>query len=175
MDATSKAPCISKAVEEAYKGFMMQHQYPFCVLYFTMDTELLDVNVHPTKMELRFSNNEEVYRKLYQTIRDVLTHKEFIPAVPVEEKKEEKRPAITGSLPEPFETKRLQAGNRRMGRTGRRNLSEHRKIWTCSGSFWCGNAEQLSYGFRICGFCFDRRWQPDAGDATGSGKHTGGG
>lgn len=86
---------------------MMQHQYPFCVLYFTMDTELLDVNVHPTKMELRFSNNEEVYRKLYQTIRDVLTHKEFIPAVPVEEKKEEKRPAITGSLPEPFETKRL--------------------------------------------------------------------
>ena len=71
-------------MEEAYKGFMMQHQYPFCVLYFTMDTELLDVNVHPTKMELRFSNNEEVYRKLYQTIRDVLTHKEFFPAVPVE-------------------------------------------------------------------------------------------
>lgn len=102
-----KSALLSKAVEEAYKGFMMQHQYPFCVLYFTMDTELLDVNVHPTKMELRFSNNEEVYRKLYQTIRDVLTHKEFIPAVPVEEKKEEKRPVITGSLPEPFETKRL--------------------------------------------------------------------
>ena len=59
------------------------------------------------RWKLRFSNNEEVYRKLYQTIRDVLTHKEFIPAVPVEEKKEEKRPAITGSLPEPFETKRL--------------------------------------------------------------------
>lgn len=110
-----KSALLSKAVEEAYKGFMMQHQYPFCVLYFTMDTELLDVNVHPTKMELRFSNNEEVYRKLYQTIRDVLTHKEFIPAVPVEEKKEEKRPAITGSLPEPFETKRLQAGEQTQG------------------------------------------------------------
>ena len=107
-----KSALLSKAVEEAYKGFMMQHQYPFCVLYFTMDTELLDVNVHPTKMELRFSNNEEVYRKLYQTIRDVLTHKEFIPAVPVEEKKEEKRPVITGSLPEPFETKRLHILNR---------------------------------------------------------------
>ncbi len=110
-----KSALLSKAVEEAYKGFMMQHQYPFCVLYFTMDTELLDVNVHPTKMELRFSNNEEVYRKLYQTIRDVLTHKEFIPAVPVEEKKEEKRPVITGSLPEPFETKRLQAGEQTHG------------------------------------------------------------
>ena len=112
-----KSSLLSKAVEEAYKGFMMQHQYPFCVLYFTMDTELLDVNVHPTKMELRFSNNEEVYRKLYQTIRDVLTHKEFIPAVPVEEKKEEKRPAITGSLPEPFETKRLQAAAQMQGQT----------------------------------------------------------
>ncbi|MDD6243070.1 MAG: DNA mismatch repair endonuclease MutL [Roseburia hominis] len=112
-----KSSLLSKAVEEAYKGFMMQHQYPFCVLYFTMDTELLDVNVHPTKMELRFSNNEEVYRKLYQTIRDVLTHKEFIPAVPVEEKKEEKRPVITGSLPEPFETKRLQAAAQMQGQT----------------------------------------------------------
>ena len=112
-----KSALLSKAVEEAYKGFMMQHQYPFCVLYFTMDTELLDVNVHPTKMELRFSNNEEVYRKLYQTIRDVLTHKEFIPAVPVEEKKEEKRPVITGSLPEPFETKRLQAAAQMQGQT----------------------------------------------------------
>ena len=59
--------------------------------YVQMDGEAVDVNVHPTKMELRFSNNEEVYRKLYQTIRDVLTHKEFIPAVPVEEKKEEKK------------------------------------------------------------------------------------
>lgn len=49
-----KSALLSKAVEEAYKGFMMQHQYPFCVLYFTMDTELLDVNVHPTKMELQF-------------------------------------------------------------------------------------------------------------------------
>ena len=158
-----KSALLSKAVEEAYKGFMMQHQYPFCVLYFTMDTELLDVNVHPTKMELRFFNNEEVYRKLYQTIRDVLTHKEFIPAVPVEEKKEEKRPAITGSLPEPFEAERDAGTGQNTGKSGR--------VPAASGA----GREQLSYGFRICGFCFDRRWQPDAGDATGSGKHTGGG
>lgn len=103
-----KSALLSKAIEEAYKGFMMQHQYPFCVLYFTMDTNLLDVNVHPTKMELRFSNNEELYRKLYQVIRDALTHKEFIPEVPVEEKKEEKRIPIAEKTPEPFEKRRIQ-------------------------------------------------------------------
>ncbi len=103
-----KSALLSKAIEEAYKGFMMQHQYPFCVLYFTMDTELLDVNVHPTKMELRFSNNEEIYRKLYQIIRDTLTHKEFIPEVPMEEKKPEKRAPIEVKTPEPFEKRRIQ-------------------------------------------------------------------
>lgn len=103
-----KSSLLSKAIEEAYRGFMMQHQYPFCVLYFTMDTDLLDINVHPTKMELRFSNNEEIYKTLYQVIRDALTHKEFIPDVPVDEKKEEKRPPIETKLPEPFEKRRIQ-------------------------------------------------------------------
>ena len=73
---------FSKAVEDAYKGFLMQRQYPFCVLYVQMDTELLDVNVHPTKMELRFSRNEEVYRSLYETVRGALSHKEMIPGSP---------------------------------------------------------------------------------------------
>lgn len=103
-----KSSLLSKAIEEAYKGFMMQHQYPFCVLYFTMDTELLDVNVHPTKMELRFSNNEEIYRRLYQIIRDTLTHKEFIPDVPVDAKREEKREPVAQKTPEPFEKRRIQ-------------------------------------------------------------------
>lgn len=103
-----KSALLSKAVEEAYKGFMMQHQYPFCVLYVTMDTDLLDVNVHPTKMELRFSNNEEIYRRLYQIIRDVLTHKEFIPDVPVDAKREEKTEPVKQKVPEPFEKRRIQ-------------------------------------------------------------------
>ncbi len=74
---------FSKAVEEAYKGFLMQRQYPFCVLHVRMDTELLDVNVHPTKMELRFSRNEEVYRSLYDTVRGLLSRREMIPEAPV--------------------------------------------------------------------------------------------
>lgn len=103
-----KSALLSKAIEEAYKGFMMQHQYPFCVLYFTIHSDLLDINVHPTKMELRFANNEELYRKLYQVIRDVLTHKELIPEVPVEEEKAEKAAAVAQNIPEPFEKQRIR-------------------------------------------------------------------
>lgn len=103
-----RSALLSKAVEEAYRGFMMQHQYPFCVLYFTIDTDLLDVNVHPTKMELRFSNNEEIYRRLYQIIRDALTHRELIPDVPVDATREEKRAPIEEKIPEPFEKRRIQ-------------------------------------------------------------------
>lgn len=53
---------ISRAVEDAYKDFMMQHKFPFVVLHFQVDTETVDVNVHPTKMELRFQNQQEVYK-----------------------------------------------------------------------------------------------------------------
>lgn len=98
-----KSALLSKAIEEAYKGFVMQHQYPFCVLYFNFETELLDVNVHPTKMELRFSDNEKVYHALFDIIRNALTHKDFIPDVPVEEKKLQKREPIAAGTPEPFE------------------------------------------------------------------------
>lgn len=104
-----KSALLSKAIEESYKGFVMQHQYPFCVLYFTIDTDLLDVNVHPTKMELRFSNNEEIYKCLFELIRGALTHKDFIPEVPVDEKKAEKRKPVFFSAPEPFERQRLNA------------------------------------------------------------------
>lgn len=104
-----KSALLSKAIEESYKGFVMQHQYPFCVLYFTIDTDLLDVNVHPTKMELRFSNNEEIYKCLFELIRDALTHKDFIPEVPVDEKKAEKRKPVFSSAPEPFERQRMNA------------------------------------------------------------------
>lgn len=102
-----KSALLSKAIEEAYKGFVMQHQYPFCVLYFSFETELLDVNVHPTKMELRFSDNEKVYHVLFDIIRKALTHKDFIPDVPVEEKKPQKREPIAAGTPEPFERRRM--------------------------------------------------------------------
>ena len=103
-----KSALIAKAIEEAYRGFMMQHQYPFCVLYFEMNSELLDVNVHPTKMELRFSQNEEIYQALFEIIRNTISHRDFIPEVPVKEEPKEAAPLIAKNLPEPFESRRIQ-------------------------------------------------------------------
>jgi len=104
-----KSQLLSKAIEDAYKSFLMQHQYPFCVLYFNFKGESLDVNVHPTKMELRFDNNQEVYQYLCDGLYDVLSRKEMIPEVPVSEEK--KVPTIVReykeSIPEPFEARRL--------------------------------------------------------------------
>lgn len=104
-----KSNIINKAIEEAYKSFMMQHKYPFTALHFTIDQDLIDVNVHPTKMELRFSNGEEVYRVVLEEILKALTHKEFIPNVELEEKKAAYKPQVAAHLPEPFEVKRREA------------------------------------------------------------------
>lgn len=104
-----KSSLLSKAIEEAYKSFMMQHQYPFTVLYFTFEGDLLDVNVHPTKMELRFDNNQEVYQELCHALYEVLSHRDLIPTVPVTDEKPAGKAVHTypEAIPEPFETRRL--------------------------------------------------------------------
>ncbi len=84
-----RSSVISKAIEEAYKPFMMQHKYPFTMLHFTIQQDTLDVNVHPTKMELRFSDGEAVYRAVVKAVADALAHKELIPEVSLAEKKGE--------------------------------------------------------------------------------------
>lgn len=104
-----KSPLLSKAVEEGYKNFLMQHQYPFVDLYFSFNADQLDVNVHPTKMELRIENNQEVYREVCNMVYNKLSHRELIPDVPV---KEEDRPGkivreYKEPIPEPFESRRL--------------------------------------------------------------------
>ena len=103
-----KSNLIAKAIEEAYRSFLMQHQYPFTVLYFTVEGETVDVNVHPTKMELRFGHNQEIYRELMDALYAVLSHKELIPEVPVTEEKTIKNPRVYQEpIPEPFEKRRL--------------------------------------------------------------------
>ena len=82
-----KSNIIAKGIEDAYKGYLMQHQYPFCVLQFEMDGSDLDVNVHPTKMELRFSNQQALYDFVFRTVREGLDRKEYIPQVRVDELK----------------------------------------------------------------------------------------
>ena len=86
-----KSNIIAKAIEDAYKDFTMQHKYPFTVLHFTMDGNDLDVNVHPTKMELRFSRQQEVYNFVYQAIKNALSERELIPRVSIQPAKPEEK------------------------------------------------------------------------------------
>ncbi len=103
-----RSSLVAKAVEEAYRPFMMQHKYPFVLLHLTVEPEYLDVNVHPTKMELRFRDGERIYEIIRQTVSDALSEKELIPQVqlnrPVKEKDTPKREQEP--RPEPFEVKR---------------------------------------------------------------------
>ena len=99
-----KSNIITKAIEDAYKTFVMIHKFPFCVLHFEIAPEMVDVNVHPRKMEIRFNQNEAVYRQVYDTVRSILEGRELIPSVAMSS---QKSPEKTEINPEPFELKRL--------------------------------------------------------------------
>ncbi|MCH5265649.1 MAG: DNA mismatch repair endonuclease MutL [Lachnospiraceae bacterium] len=105
-----KSSVITSAIEHAYKEFLMSHRYPFTALMLTIDSRYLDVNVHPTKMEVRFTNQEEVYNLFYQSIYDALKQITLIPEVSLEperKKREGKTVPVsktTEKAPEPFET-----------------------------------------------------------------------
>lgn len=108
-----KSKIIMKAIEDAYHTFMMQHKYPFTSLYLTINGEDVDINVHPTKMEVRFSHQEQVYKNVYQAVLDGLSHRELIPEVTIKEpdRTSEKdnlpnKPRQPIHTPEPFENKR---------------------------------------------------------------------
>lgn len=116
-----KSNFISRAIEDAYKSFLMQHKYPFTCINLQVDPELLDVNVHPSKMELRFRNQEEIYPFVFNTVDAALHHRQLIPDVEIEEKKEKEKTvtqivsevmASDGKkvrIPEPFEIKRNES------------------------------------------------------------------
>ena len=106
-----KSKILMKAIEEAYKPYMMQHKYPFVCLQYTISGDEIDVNVHPTKMEVRFQNQGAVYNATYDMITQTLSGREMIPQVDLESgkekreaQKEEKKNRERISAPEPFET-----------------------------------------------------------------------
>lgn len=103
-----KSRLIAAAIEQAYKPFMMQHRYPFTVLHIKIKPELIDVNVHPAKMEVRFQQENEIYELLAGAIENTLRGKEFIPDVS-DDGKAKKKVQEKQKLPEPFEQRRLQA------------------------------------------------------------------
>ena len=86
-----KSPLLMKAIEQAYHGLTMQHKFPVAVLQIAMEASLLDVNVHPTKMEVRFREEKTVFDVVYHAIRETLFAKDLIPEVKDDGK--EKKPS----------------------------------------------------------------------------------
>lgn len=112
-----KSPVIQKGIEAAYQGFTMTNRFPFTALFLKIDSSCLDVNVHPSKMEVRFTNQEEVFELFRTGLHEILKQATLIPKVSLGKdepaKKAEKKliepPIRTPEIPktpEPFETKR---------------------------------------------------------------------
>lgn len=129
-----KSSLINKAIEDAYKPFMMQHKYPFTMLYFTIETSFLDVNVHPAKMELRFRDGEMVYKMVYHAVSMALSHKELIPEVALHTEQDSIskmpgkpiKPVIPEKRPEPFERNRIV--EQKQQEQGKQIQQEQKKI-----------------------------------------------
>ena len=112
-----KDKLIAKAIEDGYNSLLMQHRYPFVVLHLKIEGHHLDVNVHPTKMELRFDNQQTLYNLLADSIRETMLKSELIPEVTFEKTAEEKKKEAAAvkereqekkPMPQPFETKRME-------------------------------------------------------------------
>ena len=106
-----KSAVLTKAIEDAFRTFVMIHKFPFTEINFQVRPDLLDVNVHPTKMELKFANSQDIYSFTYNAIRETLLFKELIPDVaPGKDPKPETfKKRDVGKAPEAFENKRREA------------------------------------------------------------------
>lgn len=105
-----KNPVITKAIEDAFRTFVMIHKFPFTVLNFKIDPAQIDVNIHPAKREMKFMNEPDIYNYTYDTIREALLHRELIPEVTPGKQKpaETLNHRNTGAAPEPFEKQRRE-------------------------------------------------------------------
>lgn len=100
---------ITKAIEDSYKTWQMVHKYPFTALNLQIEPDLLDVNVHPTKMEVRFKNGEELFSAFFEGIREALSSHQHVRKVTLDKRmpqiQEHAKPVARGA--EPFEKSRM--------------------------------------------------------------------
>ena len=122
---------VTKAIEEAYKSFVMIHKFPFTALHFTLDSTRLDVNVHPAKMESKYADGERLFQFVKDSVRQALLQEEMIPDVSLRSAKEEKAIVIeqqrqlNANVPEPFEKKARAI--RYQQETARKDVADNRK------------------------------------------------
>lgn len=103
-----KSKILENAVEDAYNTLLPINKFPVVVLHIFIPANKIDVNVHPTKMEVRFKDEEEIYQFIYNGIHKNLFKEDLIPQVNLDNKKEKlfNPEPVQGRLPEPFEIKR---------------------------------------------------------------------
>ena len=121
---------MNRAIEEGYKSFVMIHKFPFTALHLTLDSNKLDVNVHPQKMEFKYADNEQLFRFVKDTIRQALLSEEMIQDVSLRSAKEEKEILIEQQkkqllhVPEPFEKQARMIRTKQMADTDKTQLRE---------------------------------------------------
>ena len=104
-----KSSLVCSAVEEGYRTFLMQHKYPFVVLYLTIDPEKIDVNVHPTKMDIRINEPQTFFRFLQESVAAAINGRSLVTSMDAKIEKEEDKKAekqLTREIPQPFEAGR---------------------------------------------------------------------
>lgn len=149
-----RSKLLARAIEDGYQTSMMQHKYPFTLFYVQMDGEAVDVNVHPTKMELRFSHQEEIYRQMRDMISGALNHREQIVKVSLSsdrERKAEEKAARKEQIvvPEPFEQKRqVKEGFARQSLPGGAGFQPEQKNanFPGGGTKWIPRSENVCAG-----------------------------
>lgn len=102
-----KSEMLSKGLEEGYKQFLMQHKFPFAILQIEISTDMVDINVHPTKMEIRFAKEVEMITFLAEKVKEAFAQKELIPSTDLVNKK--RTATVNPKAPEPFEIRRIKA------------------------------------------------------------------
>lgn len=121
---------MNRAIEEGYKSFVMIHKFPFTALHLTLDSNKLDVNVHPQKMEFKYADNEQLFHFVKDTIRQALLSEEMIQDVSLRSAKEEKEILIEQQkkqllhVPEPFEKQARMIRTKQMADTEKTQLRE---------------------------------------------------
>lgn len=125
---------LAKAIEEGYKEFLMQHKFPFCVLHIELDAQAVDVNVHPTKMDVRFQNPAAFSETFSAMVLEGLRNRELIPKVSPGSDREERKAEEAARqelcsipTPEPFELRR--SADFREQETGSLNAVQEAGAW----------------------------------------------
>lgn len=104
-----KSRVLTSAVEEAYKSFLMQHRFPFVILYLEIPQGSLDVNIHPSKTEIKFIDERYVYSSVVHSVTEAVITRELIPEAKSEKREPERVvPPVIERVPEPFETAKLE-------------------------------------------------------------------